>query len=475
MVLTDGLRRRETSPASTARPYQPPSRRRPRTPGDTRPRLPTGAVGRWETPHSSWCARLVASSSRAFADTTGRAPRDHSRSLRSTATEHRLGVGQPAPGEPARIEVRPGDPRCGHPVTVVAGLTRGDATSVARGDRCRSPQSTPASERGGGRRRPTRETAAAGPAPSPGERPDPASSALAEVQVPGPGRRPHLGAARGARRLGGPRRGGAAADRPATRVSTVEDDVRCATGRATGGRGGRRLDRTLRLGTVRRTPRRSWSARSGDALLGPAPAGPAPHRARLVDRGRRRPGVCCGRGRRRPRDHLAGRPDDPDPDALAGLDGEAPGQRGAAAARPADRRRAGDPGARCSHPGGRQTRRRSTPRARRASTRCGRPQLQIKVLDSGRAVSRLGDGSAERLGVGVSEVPVDGLRLLPVRLSAVPVDVGCGFGPPLRIGTSSTPPRSPLPPGSSSTATAVEARSAVRRPARRALRRTRAW
>ena len=61
-------------------------------------------------------------------------------------------------------------------------------------------------------------------------------------------------------------------------------------------------------------------------------------------------------------------------------------------------------------------------------------QLQIRVLGSGRAVSRLGDGSTERLGVGVSEVLVDGLPLLPVRLPVVPVDVGCGFGPPLRIG-----------------------------------------
>ena len=41
----------------------------------------------------------------------------------------------------------------------------------------------------------------------------------------------------------------------------------------------------------------------------------------------------------------------------------------------------------------------------------------------------------ERLGVGVGEVRLSGLGLLPAQLSAVSRDIGCGFGPSVRVGS----------------------------------------
>ena len=43
-------------------------------------------------------------------------------------------------------------------------------------------------------------------------------------------------------------------------------------------------------------------------------------------------------------------------------------------------------------------------------------------------------GDREPLGIGVSELRVHGLGLLPISLSTHPTDLGCEFGPTLRIG-----------------------------------------
>ncbi|MBA2952381.1 DUF3367 domain-containing protein [Nocardioides sp. MAH-18] len=44
------------------------------------------------------------------------------------------------------------------------------------------------------------------------------------------------------------------------------------------------------------------------------------------------------------------------------------------------------------------------------------------------------DGSRSELGVGVSEVRLHGVDLLPITLSDVPTDLGCDFGPAVRVG-----------------------------------------
>lgn len=85
------------------------------------------------------------------------------------------------------------------------------------------------------------------------------------------------------------------------------------------------------------------------------------------------------------------------------------------------------------HPGGRQVVR--LDRTGRADVTPFRTtNLEVHVLDARPTESRSADGTLTPLGVGVSEVRLDGVGLLPIELSDVPIDIGCGFGPTLRVG-----------------------------------------
>ncbi|ROR91411.1 arabinofuranan 3-O-arabinosyltransferase [Nocardioides aurantiacus] len=61
-------------------------------------------------------------------------------------------------------------------------------------------------------------------------------------------------------------------------------------------------------------------------------------------------------------------------------------------------------------------------------------RVELELLDAPRGSTQLADGSRRALGVGVGEVRLQGMGLLPARLSTVPRDIGCGFGPTLRVG-----------------------------------------
>ncbi len=66
-------------------------------------------------------------------------------------------------------------------------------------------------------------------------------------------------------------------------------------------------------------------------------------------------------------------------------------------------------------------------------------RLDIRFVDVEPTRNRLPDGSMEPLGVGVSELRLDGTGLLPIKLSDFPVDIGCAFGPTLRVGIALYP------------------------------------
>jgi arabinofuranan 3-O-arabinosyltransferase len=67
-------------------------------------------------------------------------------------------------------------------------------------------------------------------------------------------------------------------------------------------------------------------------------------------------------------------------------------------------------------------------------------RLDVVVLGTRWAVSLGPDGSTTRLGAGVSELRLRGTGLLPApALSDVPVDVGCSFGPTVRVGSDFYP------------------------------------
>lgn len=84
------------------------------------------------------------------------------------------------------------------------------------------------------------------------------------------------------------------------------------------------------------------------------------------------------------------------------------------------------------HPGGRQTVRLDRDgHARVTPFRTSR--LEVKVLDSTSGESRTGFADPRPLPVGISEVRIEGVGLLPLDLSEVPTDIGCGFGPTVRV------------------------------------------
>ncbi len=61
-------------------------------------------------------------------------------------------------------------------------------------------------------------------------------------------------------------------------------------------------------------------------------------------------------------------------------------------------------------------------------------RLDVRLLGLRRTTNLLADGTREPGGAGVSELSLDGTGLLPITLSDTPVDIGCAFGPTLRVG-----------------------------------------
>ena len=85
------------------------------------------------------------------------------------------------------------------------------------------------------------------------------------------------------------------------------------------------------------------------------------------------------------------------------------------------------------HPGGRQdVRLDESGRAELEPFRATR--VSVRVIGQERAYGRSRRGDLEPLPVGVSELRLPGTGLLPLTLADTPVDIGCGFGPPLRVG-----------------------------------------
>ncbi|MEO5651390.1 MAG: hypothetical protein ABIN79_07620, partial [Marmoricola sp.] len=61
-------------------------------------------------------------------------------------------------------------------------------------------------------------------------------------------------------------------------------------------------------------------------------------------------------------------------------------------------------------------------------------QVDVRITRVQRTSNLHADGGLERVGAGVSELRLDGMGLLPITLSEVPFDIGCDFGPTLRVG-----------------------------------------
>ncbi len=66
-------------------------------------------------------------------------------------------------------------------------------------------------------------------------------------------------------------------------------------------------------------------------------------------------------------------------------------------------------------------------------------QVDVRLAGVTSATNVGPDGKQEPLGVGVSELRLGGTGLLPLRLSDVPVDIGCAYGPTLRVGSELYP------------------------------------
>ena len=147
---------------------------------------------------------------------------------------------------------------------------------------------------------------------------------------------------------------------------------------------------------------------------------------------RRRPRLGAGGDRRPPGHDLAGRrggrrPDPgPDVDRRAARPGDPALARPSGSSLPADPGRGGAP----RRPAGRATR-----RVRPGELDPFRAtRVSVRVVDQERAYGRSRGGDLEPLPVGVSELRLPGTGLLPLTLSDTAVDIGCGFGPTLRVG-----------------------------------------
>ncbi|MCP3423560.1 alpha-(1-_3)-arabinofuranosyltransferase domain-containing protein [Nocardioides pinisoli] len=213
----------------------------------------------------------------------------------------------------------------------------------------------------------------------------------------------------------------------------VDDDVRCAPGRARPDEGGGVVDRTVRLGSgadygvsleVRPV--------AGDALTG------LMLRDQLVNISASSNAVADARASAlaaidgRPGTTWLAEEDDADPT----LDVTWIGERRVREIRLSlDRQAAASRPTRLEvvHPGGRQVvRLDSSGRADLEPFRASR--VSVRVIGEERAYGRSRGGDLQKLPVGISELRLPGTGLLPLSLSDTPVDIGCGFGPPLRVG-----------------------------------------
>ncbi|MGF9756671.1 alpha-(1-_3)-arabinofuranosyltransferase family protein [Microvirga sp. 0TCS3.31] len=213
----------------------------------------------------------------------------------------------------------------------------------------------------------------------------------------------------------------------------VEEDVRCAAGRERPDEGGGVIDRTVQLGTgadyaVALTVRPV----AGDALTG------LMLRDQLVNVSASSTAVADARASAlaaidgRPGTTWLAADDDDDPTLDLTWIGERPVReirlsldKQAAASRPTRLK--------VVHPAGRQVvRLDESGRAELEPFRASR--LSVRVLGQERAYGRSRGGDLEPLPVGVSELRLPGTGLLPLTLSQTPVDIGCGFGPTLRVG-----------------------------------------
>lgn len=436
LLLTDGLRRQEVDFARLD------DNRSATLEGDDRGRRGAPArdyaIGgeRWETRAELVGARSVtATSSRADADTAG-AIRPGTQPF--AALDGDVGTawasGDPG-GSPPRLQVRTEELLDLRRVTVVLGDTgERDQSFRVVTDRGRS-----AVQRGSsgdtlevavppGR---TGTISVVGTGGGPGE-PAPSELVVAELRVPGLDVDRTLVLPEVPARWGAP--DGVVLRSPEGRDACVEvdDAVRCAPDR---GRPGEEavLDRTLQLGRgaaygVSVTARPT----DGDALQG------------LLQQGQLVAATASSTQVEDPRasaaaavDGRAGTtwladPDDDDPTLALRWVGERrlSGVRleldeGAAASAPTR--------VRVEYPGGSRTVTLDDDGA--ASWRPFRSdRVQLHLLDAPRAATQLLDGSRRALGTGVSEVRLTGLGLLPARPSTVARDIGCGFGPTLRIG-----------------------------------------
>ena len=213
----------------------------------------------------------------------------------------------------------------------------------------------------------------------------------------------------------------------------VEEDVRCAAGRERPDEDGGVIDRTVQLGTAADyTVALTTRPVAGDALTG------LMLRDQLVNVSASSTAVADARASAlaaidgRPGTTWLADEEDDDPTLDLTWIGERPVReirlsldRQAAASRPTR--------VEVVHPGGRQVvRLDESGRAELEPFRATR--VSVRVLDQERAYGRSRGGDLEPLPVGVSELRLPGTGLLPLTLSGTPVDIGCGFGPTLRVG-----------------------------------------
>jgi arabinofuranan 3-O-arabinosyltransferase len=437
LLLTDGLRRRE---ATFARVHD--GRSATLEPSDDGRR---GAPARdyvredearWETTARILGARSVdASGSRAFADTTGPVlPETLPYAAFDGRPETQWESGRPRTGDDPWVEVVLEEPLDLAALTVVAGdtgATRAPSVVVETDAGSSAAVRAPAGEAvvvplpdGETTRLRIRSADAAGP---------PDELAIAEVRAEGLdvdrtlvlpevpaewGAPDHVLLTSGATRDGCVR---------------VDDDVRCAAGRARGDEDGGVIDRTVRLGS---------GADYGVALDVRPVAGDALTGLLLRDQlvNVRASSTAVDDARASAVAAIDGstgttwvaEPDDPDPTLSVNWIGERP-VRGIRLALDGQAPAARATRVELVHPGGRQVVRLDrSGYARVTPFRTSR--LDVRVLASVETDSRSAGGAVTPLGVGVSELRLPGVGLLPLELSDVPVDIGCGFGPTLRVG-----------------------------------------
>ncbi|WP_051552218.1 alpha-(1-_3)-arabinofuranosyltransferase [Nocardioides sp. URHA0020] len=219
---------------------------------------------------------------------------------------------------------------------------------------------------------------------------------------------------------------------------TVDDDVRCGAGKGSSGEEPGALDRTLRLGVgASYGVTAAVTTTDGSALQGLIQSKQLVNVAAssAAVRDARASAVAAIDGD--PGTTWTADPDDDDPrltvswlaertvsSITASLDRQAPGARPTRVV--------------LEYAGGRQTvRLDATGHARVRPFRASR--VAVRFVKVQKTQDLAPDGTREPLGVGVSELRLGGLGLLPITLSTQPVDLGCSFGPALRVGSALYP------------------------------------